>query len=166
MRTHMARPRSHMARPCVHGRIIKKRRGTSQRAHFQGKVNELHLARPPLAIEGNQRVLNCALHGGLIRRRIAYPIPKNSFRRSCHGVVILPSIHPPCTCSATKALLIPAVGQASGCSYAGLRLWVTRLSFFLRTLSGRIFLKNIGQFKSQSTILCCSSYHSHVNVAC
>jgi hypothetical protein len=77
--THVARPRSHMAHPCVHGRIVKKRRGTSQRAHFQRKVNKLHLACPPLAIEGNQRVLNCALHGGLIRRCIAYPAPKKFF---------------------------------------------------------------------------------------
>jgi hypothetical protein len=68
-----------MARPCVHGCIIKKQRGTSQQAHLQQKVNELHLARPPLAIEGNQRVLNCALHGGLIRCRIAYPAPKKFF---------------------------------------------------------------------------------------
>ena len=44
-------------------------------------------------------MLNCALHGGLIRRRIAYPTKKISFRRSCHGVVIFapPLIVAPCS---------------------------------------------------------------------
>jgi hypothetical protein len=67
-------------------------RGTSKHAPTrsdEAPVNELTFTEServasgclPHAIEGNRRVLNRALHGGLIRRRIAYPTKKISFRR-------------------------------------------------------------------------------------
>jgi len=65
-------------------------RGTSKHAPTrsdEAPVNELTFTEServasgclPHAIEGNRRVLNRALHGGLIRRRIAYPTKKISF---------------------------------------------------------------------------------------
>jgi len=74
--SHVARPQSHVAHPCMHHQEATRHQSTSS---LPMKVNELHLARPPLTIEGNWRVLNGALHGGLIRRRIAYPAQKISF---------------------------------------------------------------------------------------
>jgi hypothetical protein len=77
VRTQVARPRSHVARPGMHLQEATRHQSTSS---LSLKANELHLVACRMQLEEIEGCLNCALHGGLIRRRIADPTKKISFR--------------------------------------------------------------------------------------